>query len=112
MTVGLPHFLIVSALVLIGGILTVILKRSAVGILMGIELILSAAMINFVAFNAYLAGPAGRDVPRIDGQVFALFIVVLAAAQAAVAVGIFINLHQLTGTVDVEEARTVPDQPA
>jgi NADH-quinone oxidoreductase subunit K len=105
----LANFLIVSVLVLIAGILTVIIKRNAVGILMGIELILSAAMVNFVAFNAYL--PPGRDGPRIDGKVFALFILVLAACQAAVAIAVFINLYQVTGSIDVEETAPVTETP-
>jgi NADH-quinone oxidoreductase subunit K len=103
------HFLIVSVLVLIAGIVTIIFKRNAIGILMGIELIVSAAMINFVTFNAYLPPANGHDGPRLDGQIFALFTVILAASQAAIAVAIFINLHQITGSVDVEE--TLTDQP-
>jgi len=104
MAIGLVHYLVVSVLVLSLGITTMVLKRNAIGILMGTELVMSAAMINFVAFNAYTpVGGATPMGPRLDGQMMTLFILVLAAAEAAVAVAVFINLHRTTGSVDVEE---------
>jgi NADH-quinone oxidoreductase subunit K len=109
--ITLVHFLVVAALVLVAGIITAIAKRNALGILMGIELILSAAMINVAAFSAYL--PVGPDgVGRVDGQVFTLFIMIIAAAQAVIAVAVLANLYQTTGTLDVEDAAgTLPSAP-
>ena len=73
-------------------------KRNAIGILIGVELVLNAATVNLIAFDRYL-GPG-----RIDGQITALFVIVLAAAEAALAVGICINLYKNVSTVDVDVA--------
>lgn len=99
MAIGLTHFLVVSCLLLGAGILTITLKRNAIGILMGVELILNAANLNLVAFNAY-----GSGAGALDGQVFALFVIVLAAAEAAVALAIFLNFYHNFSTIDVERA--------
>ncbi len=97
--VGLTHFLVVGALLFVLGFVCVMTRRNAVGLLMGVELILNAANLNFVAFNHYVAGgPTG-----MTGQVFALFGIVLAAAEAAVALAIVLALYQYTRTIDVEE---------
>ena len=84
-------------------------KRNAIGILIGVELILNAAAINFVAFNRYAwpteAGHAGASGgTAIHGQMFAIFIVVLAAAEAAVALAIFLNFYNNFSSIDVEKA--------
>jgi NADH:ubiquinone oxidoreductase subunit K len=101
--VGLHHYLILSAILLMCGVLAVLLKRNAIGILMGVELILNAANVNLVAFNRF--GSVGAAVaPRLDGQIFALFIIVLAAAEAAVAMAIFLNFYNNFFTIDVEQA--------
>ena len=92
-TVGLPHFLAVSALLFALGLFTVGTRRSAVAILMGVELMLNAAALNFVAIAHYVHG-------AIAGQVFALFIVVLAATEAAVALAIVLALWRSHHTVD------------
>jgi len=80
------------------GIATIITKRHAIGILLGVELLLNAASINFVAFNRYVWNDA------IDGQMFTLFIVVLAAAEAAIALAIFLNFYTNFKSIDVEKA--------
>lgn len=80
------------------GVATILTKRNAIGILIGVELILNAAGINFVAFNRYVWGNA------IDGQMFAVFIIVLAAAEAAVALAIFLNFYHNFNSIDVERA--------
>jgi len=100
-TITLTHFLIVSALLLGAGIITMVTKRNAIGILMGVELILNAAALNFVAFNAYAGGRA------LDGQIFALFIIVIAAAEAAVALAIFLNFYNNMASIDVEKGTTL-----
>jgi NADH-quinone oxidoreductase subunit K len=99
MALGLHHFLILGTLLLGAGVTTMLTKRNAIGILIGVELVINAAAINFVAFNQYLWNQA------IDGVMFAVFIVVLAAAEAAVALAIFLNYYNLLGSIDVEEGR-------
>ncbi|MBW7906941.1 MAG: NADH-quinone oxidoreductase subunit NuoK [Phycisphaerae bacterium] len=93
--VGLAHYLLVSTLVFAAGVATMTLKRNAIGVLIGVELVLNAASINFVAFGHYRAG-------GLDGQIAAVFVIVLAAAEAAVALAIFLNFYALHATVDVD----------
>ena|ERR1035437_6279238 len=101
MAVGLEHYLIVAAVMFVCGIVTILLKRNAIGILIGVELVLNAANVNLVAFNRFSHGGTG-DAIRLDGQIFALFVIVLAAAEAAVALAIFLNFYNNFATVDVE----------
>ena len=96
--IGVTHFLLVSILLVAAGIATILTKRNAIGILIGVELILNAAGLNLVAFNRYLWPSA------IDGLMFALFVVVLAAAEAAVALAIFLNFYNNFNSIDVEQA--------
>jgi NADH-quinone oxidoreductase subunit K len=107
LAVGLHHYLVLGAFLFVCGLLTMMLKRNAIGILMGVELILNAANVNIVAFNhfAHAQGPAGQ--PRLDGQVFAIFVIVLAAAEAAVALAIFLNFYNNFSTIDVERAQNL-----
>jgi NADH-quinone oxidoreductase subunit K len=95
--VSLTHFLIVGALLFSFGLLTVATRRNAVGVLMGVELILNGANVNFVAFNHYVTG-------GVTGQVFALFVIVLAAAEAAVGLAIVLSIFQTFRTIDVAAA--------
>ena len=88
----------VSIALLAAGVAVILTKRNAVGILMGVELILNAAGINFVAFNNYVWDNA------MDGQMFTLFIIVLAAAEAAVALAIFLNFYNNFDTINVDQA--------
>ena len=81
------------------GIYAVITRKNAVAILMGIELILNSANINFITFNRF------GNFETLDGHVFSIFIIVLAAAEAAVALAIIINLFKNIGTVDVNKAQ-------
>lgn len=101
LTVGLQHFLVLAGFVFVCGVVSILTKRNALGILIGVELILNAANINLVAFNRYSVG-GSADAPLLDGQIFALFIIVLAAAEAAVALAIFLNFYNNAATVDVE----------
>ncbi|MSR74863.1 MAG: NADH-quinone oxidoreductase subunit NuoK [Planctomycetes bacterium] len=100
--VSLKHYLLVAALMFAAGVGVIISRRNAIAVLCGVELILNAAALNFVAFNRYSA-PSGR----LDGQVFTIFIIILAAAEAAIALAILLNLFQQTNTVDVDEADTL-----
>ena len=95
---GFTPFLVLSAFLFGCGILCFATKRNAIGILMGVELVLNAANVNFVA--------AARFVPsfRLEGQVFAIMVIVLAAAEAAVALAIFLNFYNNHASVDVDDA--------
>ena len=91
-------YLIISSLLLSLGVYAVLTRRNAVAILMGIELILNSANINFIAFNRF------GGMSELDGHVFSIFVIVLAAAEAAVALAIVINLFKNVGSVDVDNA--------
>jgi len=98
--VGLQHFLILGALLFSLGLVTVATRRNAVGVLMGVELILNGANVNFVAFNHYVTG-------GVSGQIFALFVIVLAAAEAAVGLAIVLSIFQTFRSIDVRLADTM-----
>jgi NADH:ubiquinone oxidoreductase subunit K len=105
--VGLHHYLVLGAFLFVCGLLTIMLKRNAIGILMGVELILNAANVNLVAFNRFAHSHAPAGQIRLDGQVFAIFVIVLAAAEAAVALAIFLNYYNNFATIDVERAQNL-----
>jgi NADH:ubiquinone oxidoreductase subunit K len=94
---SLNGYLTVSAALFALGIVGMLSRKNAIGILLGIELMLNAAGINFVAFSKYRA--AG-----IDGQVATLFIIIIAAAEAAVALAIILRFYRLKQTIDSDEA--------
>lgn len=96
--VGLGGFLVLSAGLFVCGLLCMVLKRNAIGILMGVELVLNAANINFIAFAKF------QPSMRIEGQAFVLIVIVLAAAEAAVALAIFLNFYNNHVSVDVDRA--------
>ena len=98
---NLSTYLIISAILFSLGIYGVMTRRNAVAILMGIELILNSANLNFVAFNRF------SGMERLEGQVFSIFVIVLAAAEAAIALAIIINLYKNLNTVDVDEAASL-----
>jgi NADH:ubiquinone oxidoreductase subunit K len=97
-SIGLDSYLILGAVLFVCGALCMAMKRNAIGVLMGVELVLNGANINFVAFARY--NPAFQ----IEGQVFALFVIVMAAAEAAVALAIVLNFYNNHLTVDVDTA--------
>ena len=92
---SLIHFVVLSAVLFSLGLFCVVTRRNAIGILMGIELILNSANINYVAFARY--GPGGYD-----GQLFAIFVIMLAAAAAAIGLAIVLGIYQRFETIDVE----------
>src|SRR5438094_9537381 len=102
----LQHYLYLGAILFICGLLTILTKRNAIGILMCVELILNAANVNLVAFNRYAHGGTAAS-PALSGQVFAIFVIVLAAAEAAVALAIFLNFYNNFSTIDVERAQNL-----
>lgn len=94
--VGLTHYLVLAAAVFCCGTFVMMTKRNAIGILIGVELLLNGVNINFVAFDRY------SMLEGFDGQITALFVIVLAAAEAAVAVAICVNLYKNIHTIDVD----------
>jgi NADH-quinone oxidoreductase subunit K len=96
--VNLNSYLLLGALLFVCGAVCMAMKRNAIGVLMGVELVLNGANINFVAFARY------NPVFQIEGQVFALLVIVLAAAEAAIALAIVLNFYNNHMTVDVDKA--------
>lgn len=90
-----PYF-VVSSILFLCGILTILTRRNAIYILLGVELILNAANLNFIAFARY--GGFG-----LDGHIFAIFVIILAASEAAVALAIILQIFNSYGTVDLNE---------
>ena len=96
--ITLSHFLVVSALLFVFGMFAVLTRRNAIAMLMGIELILNSANLNFVAFSRYVVG-------GVAGQMIAIFVIVLAAAEAAVALASVLDIYQKLGTISPDETR-------
>lgn len=96
--IGLEYYLILGAVLFVCGAVCMATKRNAIGVLIGVELVLNGANINFVAFAHF--NPAFE----IEGMMFALFVIVLAAAEAAVALAIVLNFYNNHLTVDVDTA--------
>jgi len=94
--IDLQHYLILAAILFCLGLYCVMTRRNAIGILMGVELILNAANINLVAFSHYVAG-------SISGQVFAIFVITLAAAEATVALAIVLGVFRKFRTINADE---------
>jgi NADH-quinone oxidoreductase subunit K len=90
--IGLIHYLGVAAGLFGLGLLTVMTRKNAVGILLGVELLLNAAALNFVSFEHFVVGDAG-------GQVFTVFIIVLAASEAAIALAIVLTVYRNFRTI-------------
>ena len=99
--VSVSHYLMVGAVMFVAGVVCMATKRNALGVLMGIELVLNGANVNFVAFgSSYLR----EHNLGLDGQLSALFVIVLAAAEAAVALAIALNFYNNHATIDVDRA--------
>ena len=96
--VPLTHILIVSTALFFIGMYGLLTRRNMITMLMSVELILNSANINFIAFNRYLYPE------KLEGIFFTLFIIAIAAAEAAVAIAIFINLYRNFHSIDVEAA--------
>ncbi len=98
--IGLQHYLIVGLMLFCLGLYCVLTRRNAIGILMGVELILNAANVNYVAFSRYSAG-------GYDGQVFSIFVIMLAAAEAAIGLAIILGIYRRFHAIDVSEMTTL-----
>ncbi|MFU8813537.1 MAG: NADH-quinone oxidoreductase subunit NuoK [Balneolaceae bacterium] len=93
---GLTHFLIVGAILFALGLMAILSKRNTIMVLMGVELILNAANINLVAFSRFTE-------LSLDGQMIGLFIIIIAAAEAAVALAIVLNVYNRFKTINLDQ---------
>jgi NADH-quinone oxidoreductase subunit K len=98
--IGLSQYLIISAALFSLGIMAVLTRKNAVNVLMGIELILNSANINLVAFSRFSSA-------NLDGQLYAVFVIVIAAAEAAVALAIVLSMYRLIKSVSLDKADTL-----
>ena len=95
--VELEHVLVVGALLFSIGLYTALSRRNAVGVLMGVELMLNSVNLNLVGFARFVESPR-----PIDGQVFTVFVITVAAAEAAVALALAVSIYRLKSTIDVD----------
>jgi NADH-quinone oxidoreductase subunit K len=100
--VQLAHFLIVSAILFSLGIYGIVTRKNAILVLMGVELVLNAANINLVAFSRY-------STLNLDGQVAAIFVIILAASEAAIALAIVLNIYHRFQTVNIDEISSLKE---
>lgn len=98
--ITLTDYLILSGALFSIGVFGVLTRKNAIAVLMGVELMLNAANINLVAFSKFTG-------PGVDGQVFALFSIVIAAAEVAVALAIVISIYRVTRTIDLDKEDTL-----
>ncbi len=101
MIISLNTYLVIGAVLFVLGLLAIITKRNAIAVLMGVELILNAANLNFVAFSRYSADP------NIHGVMISVFIFVIAVAEAAVALAIVLNIYRNMQTVNLDEVSSL-----
>ncbi|WP_127715421.1 NADH-quinone oxidoreductase subunit NuoK [Halobacteriovorax sp. HLS] len=95
--VSLPAFLFVSFILFLSGIIVMIARKNIIAILLGIELILNAAALNFAAYTRFINN-------NLDGHVVSLFIIVIAAAEAAVGLAIVIRFYQIRESIHIDDA--------
>lgn len=96
MDIGLNDYLLIGAVMFVSGVVCMATKRNGIAVLMGVELVLNGANINFVAFARYTS-------LGLDGQVVSLFVIVLAAAEAAIALAIALNFYNNHQTIDIDQ---------
>lgn len=100
---GLMHWLALSTMLFAIGLYGLLTRKNAVGVLMAVELMLNSAALNFVIFTRF------HTPARVDGHVMALFIIAVAAAEAVVAMAIFVALFRLRASVDVNRMNILKD---
>ena len=100
--IGLTHYLVISAILFGLGVLALTIRRNAVLMLMGIELILNAANINLIAFSRYQG-------LNLEGHVLALFVIILAAAEAAVALAIVLHIYRTHHSVEADRISSLKE---
>ena len=101
--IPLLHILFVSTALFFIGVYGFLTRKNMITMLMSIELILNSGNINFIAFNKYLFAD------KLDGVFFTIFIITIAAAEAAVAIAIIINLYRSHKSIDVDDANEMKD---
>jgi len=101
--VGVSHYLAVGAILFVCGVVCMAIKRNALGVLMGIELVLNGANLNFIAFASPFLRADSQYATWLDGQLMALFVIVLAGAEAAVALAIALSYYNTFATIDVDQ---------
>jgi NADH-quinone oxidoreductase subunit K len=99
----LPSYLLISSVLAALGVITIVSRRNAVAILMGIELLLNAAALNFVAFGRFVKHSLGAN--PLDGQILAIFIIVLAAAEAVIILAVIIAIYRQLASIDSDLLR-------
>ena len=99
---GPVAYLVISTILFLVGIVVMVARKNIIAVLLGIELILNASALNFITYSRYLSG-------NIDGHIFALFIIVVAAAEAAVGLAIVIRFFQVKGSVHIDRAILLND---
>lgn len=97
------HYILVGIVLFVTGMMCLVTKRNLIAILIGAELILNAGNLNLVAFSSPWLYPDQNPPLPLEGQVFALFVMILAAAEAAVALAIALHFYSRFGTVDVDQ---------
>lgn len=100
---SLPAYLIFSLVLFSFGLVAALARRSAIGIFMGVELMLNGAALNFVAFQALRKGVIAND-NWLHGHIFSLFIIILAAIEAAVALAIVLRVFGARQTIDTDRS--------
>ncbi len=98
--ITLTSYLAISLVLFLVGVMVMLARKNIVAILLGIELILNAAALNFVAYSRFVTN-------NLDGHIFALFIILVAAAEAAVGLAIVIRFFQIKETIHIDEATTL-----
>jgi len=95
---SLHFYLVIAAVLFVLGVVCMVTRRNAIALLMGVELVLNSANLNFVAFSRF------TEARAIEGQVMSIFVIILAAAEAAVALAIVLNLYRQQRSIQVDEA--------
>lgn len=101
MAVGIEHYLTVGALLFVAGLYVALAKRNAVGVLMGVELMLNSVSLTLVTFSRF-AVPLEPATEAVTGHVFAIFIITVAAAEAAVALAMAMMIYRHYASVEVD----------
>ena len=98
--INLSSYLAISFVLFICGVMVMISKKNIIAMLLGVELILNAAALNFAAYTKFANG-------NVEGNIMSLFIIVIAAAESAVGLGIIIRFFQLRESIHIDDASTL-----
>lgn len=103
MSVTVSSFVVLTSLIFVTGLFAILTRSNIVAILMGIELLLNASALNIVAFSRFHGHP-------IEGQIMGIFVIVLAASEAAIAFGLLMSFYRTVKTVDVSATEQLKDR--